>query len=195
VRSPARIVVICSANACRSPVVERLLHARLAEHGIDAVVRSAGTIGGPTPVHRYTLRAAADVDIDLSDHRPRKLTPEILTEDGAALVVTMTRQHRADVSAMQPAAAARTFTLPELARIAQDHGADPMTRLFTEWVSVLATTRGDPDSSLGTESDDIADPYGGPRHGHAAMIEHTDRLVRSWVPLLAASLDPAEYLS
>lgn len=134
------------------------------------------------------MAAAAEHGIDLTFHKSRLATSEILDDDGADLVITMTREHTAAITALLPDAARRTFTLPELARLAQLHGVDPLTRQPGEWIAVLDEARHrTADSS--SEADDIADPYGGPRHGHGAMIEHTDRLVRAWVPLLAASID------
>lgn len=193
-RAALRVLVICTANACRSPVVEQLVNDRLAAHGIPAVVRSAGTHGGPTPVHRYTSQAAAEVGLDLSNHRPRRVTAEILADEGSDLVLTMTRIHSAAVSELGPGVADRTFTLPELVRLAESHGIDPLTSSPQEWVAALARDRKRRSSvtgGQGTEADDVADPYSGPRHGHRAMVKHVDRLVRSWLPLLAGSIDPA----
>ena len=174
------------------------MQGRLNAHGIPADVRSAGTHGGPTPVHRYTSEAAAELDLDLSTHRPRRVTPEIAADEGSDLIITMTRSHRAAMSELGRDVADRTFTLPELVRLARAHGVDPLTTTPQEWIGALATDRirrlrVSVEDRDGTEADDVADPYSGPRHGHRAMVQHVDRLVRTWVPIMAASIDPATF--
>ncbi|GAB4518186.1 MAG: hypothetical protein Tsb0010_02430 [Parvularculaceae bacterium] len=70
--SPPTIGFVCLGNICRSPFAERYLVARMAAHGANARIVSAGVLpmpGRPSP--EGALRAAAGFGVDLSDHRSK----------------------------------------------------------------------------------------------------------------------------
>lgn len=188
----ARILIVCTANACRSPTVELITARALSAYGLPATVSSAGTRGGPTPVHRFTVEAASQIGIDLTRHRPRRVTPSIVESDGRDLVLTMTREHARELLAESPGASGRTFTLPELERLARALGIDPLTSSLEDWIAALDSLRS-LELGSGSAADDVPDPYGGPRHGHRAMVSYVAELTESWVPNLAASTDPATF--
>jgi len=171
-----RVLTVCTANVCRSPVAERFLAVRLRAAGwAGASSVSAGTRGGELPVHNDTLVAASAVGIDLSDHRSRALSPEIIRDEGADLVVAMAREHMRHVVALDPTAWPRTFTLKELVRRGIDAGplgAQPLDA----WLHQLGDGRRAADSVRPDAADDIHDPYGGPARGHAAMVAEIDEL-------------------
>jgi protein-tyrosine phosphatase len=169
-----RVLAVCTANVCRSPVAERLLHRHLTEAGHLVVVRSAGTHGGRLGVHRHTLAAAAALGLDLDDHRSRPLTAELLRSDGADLVVTMTREHLRHVVALDPAVWPRAFTLKELLRRSQAVGPSHESR--GEWLAAVAAGRRAADLMRPDPVDDVADPYGGAASGHAAMVRELDEI-------------------
>jgi len=91
------IVVVCTANICRSPMAERLLrHALAAEKPpLDRLkVVSAGVAAGRGHAATdHSITAMKKVGINLSDHESRPLTQELL--DRAMVVLTMTETHRA----------------------------------------------------------------------------------------------------
>ncbi len=99
---PGLILAVCTANICRSPMVEALLaHALRAEDGPLArfQVASAGVAarnGDRASPHSVT--ALKKVGLDISDHRSRGLTPELLSQ--ASAVFVMTESHRAIIQAM-----------------------------------------------------------------------------------------------
>jgi protein-tyrosine phosphatase len=182
-----RILIVCTANVCRSVVGERLLARHLAGAGVPAVVTSAGTGVGPGTVdrvHRHTRAAVEPYGIDVSGHRPRALDGDVLRDDGADLVVTMTREHLYTVVGLDPGAFSRTFTLTELARRAA--GVSPQ-RSFVDWVGAVAEGRLPSNLLPGTDLDDIADPYGMSRRAHVAMVVEVDDLMRT----VAASIGGA----
>jgi len=71
-----KILVICSGNICRSPMVAAYLRHRLNRSGLSHVVVSQGgtlRIDG-APAAKEAVEAMAEIDIDLSGHRSRALS-------------------------------------------------------------------------------------------------------------------------
>lgn len=120
-----RLVFVCEANVCRSPLMELVLRA----HTDDAHwhVSSAGAHAAPRGSRMCALSATAAAVAgdaatpDLVDaHRATPLTAERVR--AADLVLTATRVERAAVATMVPDARARAFTLREAVHL----GAEPM---------------------------------------------------------------------
>lgn len=99
VRRRHRILVVCSSNTCRSPFVAQALQRSLGD--ADWQVVSAGTDaseGEPVP-HRMR-DAAAEHGVDLSLHRSRRITRELVcTSD---LVVALSPRHVDTVLELEP---------------------------------------------------------------------------------------------
>jgi protein-tyrosine phosphatase len=87
---PRSIAVICHANICRSPYMEALLKRSLP----DVNVFSAGFVGAGREVPGHSTTLAARNGLDLSAHRSRLLSRDLLA--GADLVVVM-EPRQADV--------------------------------------------------------------------------------------------------
>lgn len=173
------VLVVCTANVCRSPVVERLLPRHLAAVGIAVGASSAGTHGGRNVVHPDTAAVALEVGIDLSDHWSRRLTRRLLAAEGGDLIVALTREHVYQLIAIDESTWARTFTLPELARRARAAAtAGTSAASFAEWVSALSAGRTSSDLLPGSDADDVADPYGRSRRHHRSMVKRVDELCR-----------------
>jgi protein-tyrosine phosphatase len=187
--APMRILTVCTANVCRSPVAERLLARRLAEVGLPAVVRSAGTHGGSLPVHPHTVEAASRIGVELSDHVSRALTTDLLETDGADLVITMTREHLRHAVALHPTVWARAFTLKELVRRASAAGSTAGDGLAA-WVGAMSVGRQAIDLMHPDPVDDVADPYGGAAGGHHTMVSELDALCTQLAHHLAAPDQP-----
>lgn len=88
------VLIVCSGNTCRSPLAAALLAAQLDRAGMaDRVqVTSAGTSawdGAPASEGSYLV--ALERGLDLSPHRARMLTPEMVRR--ADLVLTMSEGH------------------------------------------------------------------------------------------------------
>lgn len=179
---PWRILVICTANVCRSPVVERLLQQHLTNAGRSAIVTSAGTHGGNLDPHPDTIRAASTVGIDITDHQSRLLTGDLLATDGRDLVITMTREHLRDTVGIDPGVWPRTFTLRELARRALNAPSDSSN--LTTWCRYAADGRRAADLMHPSPDDDVDDPYGRHYDHHLAMVSAVDQLTLSLSRLL-----------
>ena len=96
------IVAVCTANTCRSPMAAALLQHALQgqpEPLRSLRVTSAGVAArGGEPVSANSVAALRKVGLDISGHRSRVLTPELLRE--ATLILCMTESHRMMVQLM-----------------------------------------------------------------------------------------------
>ncbi len=102
-----RILVICTANICRSPMAERLLgHALGAEpepwRSFEIVSAGIGATEGQ-PASENSVWALRKVGLDLSDHRSRAASRELIQSSDC--VFGMTRSH---LEAVQMIAGDRT---------------------------------------------------------------------------------------
>ncbi|OLC06266.1 MAG: hypothetical protein AUH78_09710 [Gemmatimonadetes bacterium 13_1_40CM_4_69_8] len=106
-----RILLVCTGNICRSPLAEALLRRALEERSVAGVsVTSAGTgawDGAPASEGAYLV--GLERGLDLSGHRARLLTRELVEE--ADLILTMARHHRARVDEL--GGEGRVFVLGE----------------------------------------------------------------------------------
>lgn len=129
---PFRVLLVCTANICRSPAAARLLHALLgAELGAALEVGSAGT-RAPAGSAACDLSSAlvggflsrtygGDGPMATDTHRARGLTAALAQDSD--LILTADRHHRAAVARIAPQTRARTFTLRHAALLAQPIGA------------------------------------------------------------------------
>jgi len=87
---PKSVLVVCHGNICRSPIAAALLARELAPLGI--AVQSAGLIGFQRPVPPEALGAAERHSVDLSAHRSRLVTVDLVR--AADLIVVMEASQR-----------------------------------------------------------------------------------------------------
>jgi len=92
-RRPKTILVVCHGNICRSPMAAELLGRDLAPFGI--AVQSAGFIGFNRPAPAEALAAAERHSVDLSAHRSRLVTAELVR--AADLIVVMDPSQRSHI--------------------------------------------------------------------------------------------------
>ena len=121
---PVRLLVVCTANQCRSPMGETFARDRAAHCGIPLLTASAGTRavdGVPaTDDAQATMRR---LGFDLSAHRSRAVSSAMTTV--ADLVVAMERDHVLDLVQAHGAPLPRTFTVLELAAMVRASPRSP----------------------------------------------------------------------
>jgi protein-tyrosine phosphatase len=105
------ILVVCVGNICRSPMAEALLRDALRGQR-DISVESAGLgalVDHPAAEHAVALMQERGLDI--SEHRARQITPDMVHE--ADLVLVMEAGHKRAIDANEPVARAKIYRLGE----------------------------------------------------------------------------------
>ena len=142
------IVVVCTANICRSPVGEAVLRQRLQEHqaggssGVQWQVSSAGTWADyGQAASGYGIELMAEQGLDISEHGSRPVSKTIMHE--ADLLLCMETGHAEALRAEFPRQAYKVHLLSEMAGPAYS----------------------------------IIDPYGGPRSEYQRMVDEVSGLI------------------
>jgi protein-tyrosine-phosphatase len=112
------VLVLCRANVARSPLAEVMLQAALP--GVDVTSAGVRAREGYAAAEE-SQRLAAERGLDLSGHRSRAVTPELIAR--ADLVLTMSESHRDLATPLAPRAAAKVFTLREFVRLTENLGS------------------------------------------------------------------------
>ena len=97
---PFRLLFVCTANRCRSPMAEYLARQSLARRRIDAEVVSAGRLGGRFAASAGAVAAMAKRGLDLRGHTSAPIDTDTLAH--ADLVLVMERSHLSDVYQTRP---------------------------------------------------------------------------------------------
>ena len=116
------VLFVCTGNICRSPLAASLLERALKDRGLEVEVTSAGTgawDGAPASEGAYLV--GLERGLDLSGHRARLLTRELVEE--ADLILTMACHHRARVDEL--GGEGKVFVLGEYAGKGSDEVSDP----------------------------------------------------------------------
>lgn len=151
------ILVVCTANICRSPLAEGLLRESL--KGTGLTIRSAGIqplVGHPVvPESVDYLRRRTGV---ILRHQGTPLTSQLV--GGSGVILTMTERQRAEVVRFSPGALRRVFTLRQFVRLAPHLPKGSSFRGVDQLAEALARCRAVAGPAAEGE-DDVIDPYGG----------------------------------
>ncbi len=191
--TPARVLVVCTGNICRSPYIEHLLRYEM-DHVWGQgriVVSSAGTHGSvghpmsPGSVAQLSRRGQTPPTF-----RARRLSVEGIV--GADLVVAATREHRSAVVRMSPTALRRTVTLAEVALAADVvpsiQGDVPDLSTALRGVAAAIVAHRPALVELPPQTLDLNDPYGLDAAAYAQMSQDVDR----WLPRVVSVLSPSD---
>jgi protein-tyrosine phosphatase len=88
-----KVLFVCTANICRSPMAVGIFDALVEDRGLAFQAESAGTaalIGKPATT--YAWQVAGELGLNIDGHRARQVDETMLQK--ADLVLTMTPQHR-----------------------------------------------------------------------------------------------------
>jgi protein-tyrosine-phosphatase len=185
------ILLLCSANACRSVMAQAMLTAHLAARGSVVQTDSAGTYGAGSPPPAEVVDLMAGWGVDVSGHRGRLVTAADLA--AADLILGMTREHVRHAAVLLPEAWPRTFTLREIVGRGRWVGPPSPAEPLSGWLTRAGhgRTRADLLGSGGAE--DIADPVGGPWQGYQATADLLDELTSELADLCWQGLSAKGY--
>ncbi len=209
---PFRILVVCTANICRSPATAALLGAGLDRVAPGAArVRSAGIAAvADQPACDVARKLVAELGPDpvsYDEHRSQPISPDLARS--ADMILTADRGHRAWLIERAPDVRARLFTLRQAASLAGTVGATlrsgkvpdgapplpPRTELADrlEWFvqeldaarGLVAPVAGWQRGVAALDADDIPDPHVVGTDRHSDAIDRIDDSVRRVVQAVA----------
>jgi protein-tyrosine-phosphatase len=183
---PANLLVVCTANIARSPLVAALFEVHARVRGLDGEleIASAGTRAREGHAAAPpSVAIAAGWGVDLRQHRSQPVSDELL--ERSDLILTMTEGHRDALAGRGARVSQRCFTLPELHRLVRDievaAPSSPSERLLE---AAQQAHRRRP-VSVRPGPEDIRDPYGHDDEVYRAVATELVGLVEALaVPLL-----------
>ena len=186
VGSPFRIAVICTANQCRSVMVEHLWSAQLSatsamrRRAEPISVRSAGLLPGGQPATPRTVRVLSERGLDASGHRSHQIGSWLSSSD---LIIAMTFEQLRVVIASDPALWPRVFALRQLVARAEAGPPRSAEQTPADWIAQLHAGRSARDT-IAPAWLDIEDPTGGSLRRHRALIDELDVMLARLTELL-----------
>ncbi len=105
------VLFVCTGNVCRSPMAEGLFEHAVRGRGAYRVLSAGvGAVDGQ-PASEYAVRALRELGLDISPHRSRHLTADVVAQ--ANYIFGMTHSHVDAIMLLYPQAAEKTFLLRE----------------------------------------------------------------------------------
>ena len=184
-----RVLFVCTANMCRSPVAAAFFRRYAARVREPVLVGSAGLLEGGHGSPREVLETMHDMGINLSEHQSMQVSRDVIAE--ADLVLGMARRHAREVVLLESGAWPHTFTLKELIRRGDKLGPREPGESLSAWLDQLHQGRERMDLVGRSAEDDVSDPLGGPLSAYRSSAEEIENLVERLTALL---VPPGEFL-
>ncbi len=109
-----RVVFVCTANICRSPMAEGLLKHHWSVRGVTGRL-SVSSMGiqmiDHAPASEHAVKVCAENGVDISNHRSRALHPEELQQ--ADLILVMELFHQKHLQLLAPVIKDKIFLLTQ----------------------------------------------------------------------------------
>ena len=167
---PARILMVCTGNICRSTMAHAILEQAAARAGVDVVVDSAGVSDeeAGNPIDRRAARVLRDAGYTLPDHRARQIRAGELGEWD--LILAMTSRHLSVLERLADRAGIEHEGAPASASDLRSVGA-PRICLYRDL---------DPEGS-----GDVPDPWYGGHQDFLDTLEVIERVTPQILTLLS----------
>ncbi|KAF5043258.1 MAG: low molecular weight protein arginine phosphatase [Sedimentibacter saalensis] len=143
------ILLVCTGNTCRSSMAEGIFKQMLIDSNVENInVSSAGLSAFQGDrANQKAIDVLKNQGIDISGHRARQLTGEMI--NSSDLILTMTDAHKMSILNYAPKSKGKVFTLKEYARITggEESGNinldihDPYGREYSVYESVMSEIR------------------------------------------------------
>jgi low molecular weight protein-tyrosine phosphatase len=177
-----RVLYVCTANRCRSPMAAALFDREAGARGESVVTSSAGILPGGDPVPAEVLEVMGTYGIDLSAHRSRSLTAAAVAE--ADLLVGMGRRHVREAVLLDPPSWPRAFSLKSLVERGRAVGPREPGTEVSSWLDAVHDGRTRTELARRSNVDEVADPFGGPLAGYQSTAAELAALTSELVGLL-----------
>jgi protein-tyrosine phosphatase len=177
------ILMVCTANQCRSPLAEFIFRSQCEALELYWKVESSGLRAHPgTPMHPHSMTILAQHALSVGEWSSTRTSAAQV--DQADLILTATTAHRGAVVQLQPRALQRTFTLFQFARLAEGVTLNDLARgdsaALGARLVAAARARRSQLQPAGPGEDDLADPIGQPLQAFAetaGLVQSATRLI------------------
>lgn len=161
-------------------MAQAFLAYQLAVRGVPGHVSSAGLFKDGQPASPHGVTVLGRKGHDLTPHRSRVMTAEMLRD--ADLILGMERMHVREAVVLANDVAPRAFTLKELVRRGSAVGPRRTDETEAAWLARAAEGRRATDHLGASPEDDVADPIG-------RSLEHYERTAAELDDLVARLAD------
>lgn len=183
-----RVLFVCTANRCRSPLAEHLMRRALRDAGLHALVTSAGLLAGGFPTPATGVRVAAANGLDLTNHRSSRVSARVV--EVSDVILTMTRAHAREIVALAPESWPRVYPLKQFTEFLE-HVELPRRAYFRDAAMLVGEMRKRKSILGNPDFDAVKDPIGRPPDVWQAVLDdlgdQLDRVVPALAPLIVGS--------